>query len=142
LKQLCSPDLDEVPDDVNPKSIPWNWPIHLTEAIHSLNDHIIPTLSATPMEILFGMALQPNTQTTDPTCRSLPITNDNLNIHFTLVDSFQYISHLRSIKEADHCKNMFNSKARVSDIQTGDLVQFYNSKTDFNYSTTNKLAPH
>jgi hypothetical protein len=57
------------------------------------------------------------------------------------VDSFWYTTHLRNIKEADRRKNMFDSKARVPDIQTGDLVQFYDSKADFNYSTINKLAP-
>jgi len=88
LKRLCSPDLHEVPGDVDPKSIPWNWPIHLAEAVRSLNDHISPALNATPREILFGMALQPNTQTTDPTSGPLPTTNDNLNTHFTLTDSF------------------------------------------------------
>jgi transposase InsO family protein len=88
LKRLCSPDLDKVPSDVDPKSIPRNWPIHLAEVIHSLNDRIIPTLNTTPREILFGMALQPDTQTTDSTSRPLPTTNNDLNTHFTLVDSF------------------------------------------------------
>jgi transposase InsO family protein len=111
LKWLCSPDLDEVPGDVDPKSIPQNWPIHLTEAVCSLNDHIIPTLNATLRKILFGMALQPDTQTNDPTSRPLSNTNDNLDTHFMLTDSFRYATHLCSIKEADHHKNMFDLKA-------------------------------
>jgi transposase InsO family protein len=141
LKRLCSPDLDKTPGDVDPKSIPQNWPKYLAEAICSLNNRVIPRLNATLREILFGMALCPDTQTTDLVFKLLPTTNNNLNTHFTLAESFQYTTHLRSITEADHCKNIFDSKALVLDIKTGDLVQFYNSKADYNYSTINKLAP-
>jgi transposase InsO family protein len=141
LKRLCSPDLDETPGDVDPKSIPRNWPKHLAEAIRSLNDRVIPALNATPREILFGMALRPDTQTTNPIAELLPTTNNDLDTHFTLADSFRYTTHLRSIKEADRRKNIFDSKAQVPNIKTGDLVQFYDSKADYNYSTINKLAP-
>lgn len=48
LKQLCASNLDADPSDINPKSIPNSWPNHLDEAVHSLNDHILPTLNTSP----------------------------------------------------------------------------------------------
>jgi transposase InsO family protein len=140
LKRLCSPDLDEDPGTVDPKSIPHNWPEHLDEAIRSLNDRIIPALNATPREILFGMALRPDTNTTPPLAPQ-PTSPADLDTHFTLADSFRYNTHLRSISEAERKKQIFDSSARVPDLKTGDLVQVYDSKADFNFSTVNKLAP-
>jgi transposase InsO family protein len=70
LKRLCSPNLDEEPGTVDPKSIPHNWPEHLDEAVRSLNDRIIPALNATPREIIFGMALHLDTDTTSPLARA------------------------------------------------------------------------
>ena len=57
LKWICTPDLDKEPGQVNPNYIPWNWPEHLDEAVHTINNHIIPSLNASPREILFGMPL-------------------------------------------------------------------------------------
>ena len=57
LKQICALDLDKEPGQVDPNSIPWNWPEHLNEAVHAINDRIIPLLNPSPREILFGMPL-------------------------------------------------------------------------------------
>ena len=57
LKRICTPDLDEEPGQVDPNSIPWNWPEHLDKAVCAINDRIIPSLNASPREILFGMPL-------------------------------------------------------------------------------------
>jgi transposase InsO family protein len=140
LKRLCAPDLDEEPGKVDPDSIPHNWPDHLDEAIRSLNDRILPTLNATPREILFGMALRPDTNTI-PVPAPTQTTNSDLDTHFTLSDSFRFNTHLRSITEAEQRKHIFDSQARVPNLKVGDLAQVYDSKSDFNYSTINKLAP-
>src|ERR1700683_3083399 len=140
LKRLCAPDLDEEPGETDPNSIPRNWPDHLDEAVRSLNDRVIPTLNATPREILFGMALRPNNDPT-PVPIPTPTTNSDIDTHFTLSDSFRYNTHLRSITEAECRKHIFNSQARVPDLKIGDLTQVYDSKADFNHSTINKLAP-
>ena len=140
LKRLCAPNLDEETGEVNPESIPRNWPDHLNEAV-PLNDQIIPTLNATPREILFAMALRLNTDNTSPNAPPSPTTNSDLDTHFTLADSFRYNTHLLSITEAQRRKNIFDSQARVPNLRIGDLTQVYDSKADFNYSTINKLAP-
>ena len=140
LKQICALDLDEEPGQVDPNSIPWNWPEHLDEAVCAISDHIIPSLNASPREILFGMPLRPDSST-EPPSSPQPSSKD-LDTHFTLSNTFRYNTHLCSIMEADHKKQIFDSKALVPNIKIGDLVQVYDSKADFNLATINKLAPH
>jgi transposase InsO family protein len=140
LKRLCAPDLDDEPGEVDPNSIPHNWPDHLDEAVRSLNNRILPTLNATPREILFGMALRPDSNTA-PIPTPTPTTNTDLDTHFTLSDSFRFNTHLRSLTEAERRKHIFDSQARVPNLKIGDLTQVYDSKADFNHSTINKLAP-
>jgi len=140
LKHLCAPNLDEDPGEVNPKSIPWNWPEHLDKAVCSINDRIIPTLNATPREILFGMALRPDTNS-EPPLSPQPTSPGDLDTHFSLADSFRYNTHICSLTESQRKKDIFDSKALVPDIKTGSLVQVYDNKADFNFTTINKLAP-
>ena len=140
LKRMCAPDLDEEHDLVDPESIPWNWPDHLDNAVRAINDRVLPALNASPREILFGMALRPDSNT-EPPLSPQPLTSKDLDTHFTLADTFRYNTHLRSITEADRKKQIFDSNARVPDVKIGDLVQVYDSKADFNFATINKLAP-
>ena len=140
LKRMCAPDLDEDDDVVDANSIPWNWPDHLDEAVRAINDRIIPTLNASPREILFGMALHPDSNT-EPPITPQPLTTRDLDTHFTLANTLRYNTHLRSITEADRKKQIFDSNALVPNINIGDLVQVYDSKADFNFATINKLAP-
>ena len=139
LKQICAPDLDEEPGQVDPNSIPWNWPEHLDEAVRAINC-IIPSLNASPREILFGMPLRPDSSM-EPPSSPQPLSSKDLDTHFTLSDAFRYNTHLCSITEADCKKQIFDSKALVPNINIGDLVQVYDSKADFNLATINKLAP-
>ena len=140
LKWLCTPNLDADPADVDPQSIPANWPDHLDEAVRSLNDRVIPTLNASPREILFGMALRPDSNPL-PHNPPTPTSNSNLNTHFTLADSFRYDIHLQSLAEAQRKKDLYDSKARVPILAVGDLVQVYNSKADQDFQTIHKLLP-
>ena len=140
LKRLCAPNLDADPADVDPKSIPDNWPDHLDEAVRSLNDRIIPTLNASPREILFGMALRPDTNPL-PHIPPQPTSTTDINTHFTLADSFHYDVHLKSLNEAQRKKDLYDSKARVPILAVGDLVQVYNSKADQDFQTIHKLLP-
>ena len=43
LKRLCAPNHDNS-DNVTANSVPGNWPDHLDEALHQLNDWILPAL--------------------------------------------------------------------------------------------------
>lgn len=140
LKRLCAPDLDEETGAVDPKSIPRSWPKHLDDAVRALNDRIIPHLNASPRELLFGMPLRPDTDTSTPLTPQ-PTSIQDVDTHFTLADTFCYNTHLLSITEAEKCKHTYDSQARVPDLHIGDLVQVYDSKADYNHSTINKLAP-
>ena len=140
LKQICAPDLDEEPGQVNPNSIPWNWPEHLDKAVCAINDRIMPSLNASPREILFGMPLRPDSST-EPPSSPQPLSSKDLDTHFTLSNTFCYNTHLCSITEADRKKQIFDSKTLVPNINIGNLVQVYDSKADFNLTTINKLAP-
>lgn len=60
LKKKCALDLDESEyQDVDPQSIPRNWPDFLNEAVANLNDRIILGTKFTPREILFGLCFAP-----------------------------------------------------------------------------------
>lgn len=140
LKRLCSPNLDADPEDVDPASIPRNWPDHLEEAVRCINDRILPTLNATPREILFGMTFTPDTLI-DNTPVPSPTTASDIDTHFTLTDTLRNNTHLRTLIEANRRQTTHDAAARVPDLRIGDLVQTYDSKSDFNYSTINKLMP-
>ena len=84
---MCTPDLDKEHDLVDPESIPWNWPDHLDNTVHTINNHVLPALNASPQEILFGMTLHPDSNTKPPLSPQ-PLTSKDLDTHFTLADTF------------------------------------------------------
>ena len=110
LKRLYAPNLDADPKDVDPSSIPYNWPDPLNKAVFCLNDCIILALNATPCEILFGMAFHQDSNIL-PMTNIQQTTQVDIDNHFTLVDSFHYDTHLRSIMEAAQGKKAFDAKA-------------------------------
>ena len=60
LKKKCAPDLDESEyQDVDPQSIPRNWPDFFNEVVENLNDRIILGTKFTPREILFSLCFAP-----------------------------------------------------------------------------------
>lgn len=140
LKRVCTLDLDTDPEDTDPTLTPYNWPDHLDEAVHCLNDHIIPTLNATPWEILFGMTFQPDTTIT-PTPITKPPTATDIETHFTMTDSFHYNTHLRSLIEAEHKKTAFDAKAQIMDFAIRDLVQYFDSEHLTSHASIHKLKP-
>src|SRR6266481_7657371 len=55
LKRMCAPDLDDAEaNDPDPEATPTRWTDHLDEAVHSMNDRILPALGFTPRELLWG----------------------------------------------------------------------------------------
>lgn len=140
LKRLCAPNLDANFDgsDVDPKSIPENWPEHLDEAIRQLNDRILSALSSSPRELLFGIQWGTNTnarETVEETSQT------DTQIHFTLVDSYRANAHQLQLEEADRRKGRFDEGVSFTEFDTGSLVQVYDSPADQNYRTINKLKP-
>jgi hypothetical protein len=141
LKRLCAPDIDAEfdNDNVDPKSIPTNWPDHIDKAIQQLNDRIIPALKATPRELLFGMRFQPT--------RGLPDTHTQTTIQETqtnlsLTEILRMGAHQRQLEEAKKRKAAFDKKVGPPEVfGKGDLVQVYDSTMDKSFNTANKLKP-
>ncbi|KAJ7278711.1 hypothetical protein C8J57DRAFT_1034108, partial [Mycena rebaudengoi] len=61
LKRKCCPDLDEAEyeGDIDPASLPGNWPDFFDECIAELNDRILPSTRFSPREVLFGLCMAP-----------------------------------------------------------------------------------
>jgi len=137
LKRLCAPDHDNTDDTTN-KQVPENWPEHLDEAIRQLNDRILPALNSTPRELLFGLPFRPDTAT--PTV-PLPTSPSDIHTNLTLSDTFRANAHLLSLEDAERRKTSFDTNSPLTKFFIGNLVQVYDSASDFNYSAINKLAP-
>jgi transposase InsO family protein len=140
LKRLCAPDHDNIENsaETDVKALPNNWPEHLDEAIRQLNDRILPALNATPRELLFGLALRP-----DAPIPLVPIPTSPADTHlnFTLAETFRANAHLLSLVDAERRKESFDANSPLTKFYIGNLVQVYDSLSDFNHRSINKLAP-
>ena len=137
LKQLCAPDHDNA-GDTDAQPLPQHWPDHLDEALRQLNDRILPALNASPRELLFGLPFRPDTAV--PTT-PLPTTPSDTHINTTLTETFRANAHLLSLEDAERRKSSFDKNSPLTQFFIGNLVQVYDSASDFNYSAINKLAP-
>lgn len=140
LKRLCAPNHDSDEDDptADAQSIPHNWPDHLEEAIRQLNDRILPALNATPRELLFALPIRPDGSLP---LKPMPPTLFDAHINFTLAEVHRANAHLASLHDAERRKTSFDSNSPISTFKVGDLVQVYDSASDFNHLAINKLAP-
>ena len=59
----------------------------------------------------------------------------------TLAEAHRVNAHLLSLEEAARRKLSFDSNSPISTFKIGDLVQVYDSASDFNHLSINKLAP-
>jgi hypothetical protein len=98
-----------------------------------MNDRILPALNATPRELLFGLPFRP-----DSTIPLVPLPTSSFDTHtnFTLAEIFRANAHLLSLEDAERRKISFDTKFYI-----GNFVQVYDSASDFNYRSINKLAP-
>jgi transposase InsO family protein len=141
LKRLCAPNHDvteDTADTTDPKPIPESWPENIEEAIRQMNDRILPALNATPRELLFGLPFRP-----DKNIPLVPLPTSSLDTHtnFTLAEIFRANAHLLSLEDAERRKISFDTHSPIVKFQIGNLVQVYDSVSDFNYRSINKLAP-
>jgi hypothetical protein len=115
LRRLCAPDIDVGfdEDNVDPKSIPRNWPDHIDKAIQQLNDRIIPALKATPRELLFGMRFQPTRGLPD---EHTPTTEQETLTNLSLTEIFRIGAHQRQLEEAHRRKVIFDKKNSLLDL--------------------------
>jgi transposase InsO family protein len=143
LKRLCAPNHDNIENATtvagsNLSPVPESWPEYLDEAIRQLNDRILPALKATPRELLFGLPLRPDSAVP---LVPLPTSPVDTHINFTLAETFRANAHLLSLEDAERRKMSFDTNSPIVKFHTGDLVQIYDSVSDFNYRSINKLAP-
>ena len=137
LKHLCAPNHDST-DDTKTNPVPENWPEYLDEALHQLNDQILPALNTSPRGLLFKLPLQPNTPVPPI---SLPTSVSDIHVNTTLTENFCVNAHLLSLEDVNHRKTSFNKNTPLTTFSIGNLIQVYDSASDFNYSIINKLAP-
>ena len=98
FKKFCTSDLNVDSETNDSTSISYNWPDHLDEAVHCLNDCVIPALNATCWEILFGIPFRLKSSTL-PTIELPEPTTIDANIHFTCTDLFCFNIHPKSLVE-------------------------------------------
>ena len=103
-----------------------------------MNDRILPALNATPRELLFGLPFRPDTPI--PLIPS-PTSSSDTYINATLTENFRANAHLLSLEDAERRKTSFDTNSPLTKFYIGNLIQVYDSASDFNYSAINKLAP-
>lgn len=69
----------------------------------------------------------------------MPPTLFDAHINFTLAEAHWANAHLLSLEEAACHKLTFDSNSPISTFKVGNLVQVYDSASDFNYLAINKL---
>jgi transposase InsO family protein len=145
LKRLCAPGLGEDDyDRMATKDIPSNWPIHLDAAIKNLSDRILPSLKYSPNELLLGLVV--NSRHTDtPDEIELP-TEEDINIHLSLVEQQRLDGYAAIVDHAAKRKLAFDTKLRqraprVVEFQPGDLVQVHATEWIRTFASIKKLIP-
>ena len=71
----------------------------------------------------------------------LPTTILNAHKNFTLAETFRADAHLASLHDADHRKDTFDNNSPITTFKISDLIQVYDSASDFNHKSINKLMP-
>ncbi|KAF8068831.1 hypothetical protein FPV67DRAFT_1780272 [Lyophyllum atratum] len=65
----------------------------------------------------------------------------DVHTNFTLSEAFRFDAHLRALEDADRRKESFDKTSPITTFKIGDLVQVYDSASDFNHKSVNKIAP-
>ena len=140
LKKKCAPDLDESDyQDVNPQSIPRNWPDFFDEAVANLNDRIIPGTKSTPREILFSLCfapihLPPNIPLQQP-------TEDNMDMQMDLAEILQMGNLVHHITDSERRRAHANDSVTPIEFNVGDLVQVYDPTQEMTHKADRKILP-
>lgn len=129
---------------MDPESIPKAWPTHLSQAVRTLNQRILPGLRFSLSELLFGLPV--NTKPTAPDDAAQPITADMANVHMAYaeqqrLDGYERVAHQARQRKAAFDKRVNNSRSGAVVFQPGDLAQVYRSDLDYTFRTDRKLLP-
>lgn len=142
LRRLCNPDFDD--DDTTETAaesalkVPSNWPLYFDLALEQMNSRILPSLTYSPRELLFGMAL--TDRPGDSSTGVGPASDVSAIAHLAFVDALRSDGWARSIDHATTRKRHFDKKVKAIDFLVGDIVQVYDDRLDKNYKLDNKLA--
>ncbi|KAJ7135070.1 hypothetical protein C8R43DRAFT_867082, partial [Mycena crocata] len=124
LKRKCCPNLDEAEyENVDPESLPGNWPDFFDECIAELNDRILPGTRFTPREVQFGMCLAPIH--IPPEIPKQLATDAELDNRMTLAEVLRMESFARHIDDRERRRGHANDKTYPIEFEIGDLVQAY-----------------
>ncbi|KAG6913111.1 hypothetical protein DXG01_009581 [Tephrocybe rancida] len=55
--------------------------------------------------------------------------------------TFRYDAHLRALEDAERRKTSFDNNSPITTFEIGDLIQVYDSASDYNHKSINKIAP-
>src|SRR6266481_2127118 len=140
LKQMCAPDMEDMEaNDTNMETTPAHWTNHVKEAIHSMNDRILPALGFMPRELLWGRREATGGWTKGKAV--MEATELNASHHFLFSDLLRSQGYTRALAEAARRKTWFDDRVHLVEFKAGDLVQVYDSRLDTTYETRAKLLP-
>jgi hypothetical protein len=145
LKRLCAPDLgDDERNDINPESIPKNWPDHLEEAIQTINSRLLPAFKFSPKELLLGLVV--NTPPTNTPFNSEPVTNEDVTTQMAYVAQQRLDGYAEMVAHAIKRKAVFDKRVLARNpgevvFLPGQLVQIYRNDLDYTFKTERKLLP-
>ena len=124
LKKKYALDLDESEyQDVDPQSIPRNWPDFFNEAVANHNDRIILGTKLIPREILFGLCFAPIHL--PPDIPPQQPTKDDMDMLMDLAEILQIENLAHHITDSEHRRAHANNSVTPIEFNVGDLVQVY-----------------
>ena len=140
LKKKCAPDIDDSEyEDVDPESIPRNWPDFFEEAVVNVNDRIILGTRFTPREILFGLCFAPIH--IDPEIPPHQPEDSELTDRMDLAEIMRMESLARHITDTERHQSHANDSVTPIKFKVGDLVQVYDLTLDMIDKAERKIAP-
>jgi hypothetical protein len=108
LKRLCAPDIGEDSEQQGASwdKLPAKWPDYLDDAVHTLNNRLLPVLKFSPKELLLGLiANTPRTMIKDSTLtlRQLDVLTQMAYVEQQHLDGYEETVH-----HAIKCKMAFD----------------------------------
>jgi hypothetical protein len=106
LKQLCTPDIGEDSEQQGASwdKLPEKWLDYLDDAVHTLNNHLLPVLKFSPKELLLGLVMNtPQTMIKDSTLtlRQLDVLTQMAYVEQQCLDGYkETVSHVIKCKMA------------------------------------------
>ena len=125
--------------DVDPKSIPRNWPDFFEELVVNVNDRILPGTKFTPREILFSLCFAPiHTPLEIPPFQ--PEDAELMN-RMDLVEIMRMENLAHHITDSEHRRAQSNDSTTPIEFEVGDLVQVYDPTLDMTHKADRKIVP-